>query len=538
MKRNISTLKTKQYDILIVGGGIYGASAAREAAMRGLSTAIIDSRDFCGATSANSLKIIHGGLRYLQKMDIIRTCESAREQKNMMRIASNLIHPLPCVMPTRPSLMKSKLAMFAGMLLYNILNCTGRKLDDPEKSTPTGYVVSKSACQKAAPHIESTNITGGAIWYDALAHNSERLVLNTIRSAVLAGADAANYLKMTGFLESNGNVEGIQTTDVLTGNEIEIKAKLVINNTGPWTNETLALLKIPVTLPIAGLAMGMNFVLNKNIFSEYAVGLSAPGEPGTSDRLLFFVPWQNQTMVGTYYRSHEGSPDTLQVTDSDIELFLADVNKAHHNAKLTKDNITMIHAGLLPTTIATQGIRDPKLSGHYTIIDHAKHDKINGLLSVLGVKYTTARDVAERTINIAEKKLGISPHTSTSSARPLPGGDIKDFNGLLAHADLNSIKQRLIFNYGSEYKDIVELANDNEDTLKGEIMFAVRNEMAQTLADLVLRRTDLAIHGIPSDEILQTCAQLMAEELGWNTERITAEIEKVKSVRFPGSEYN
>ncbi len=536
MQRNTEDLCSKEFDIVVVGAGIYGAATARDAALRGLSIAIIDGRDFCGATSANSLKIIHGGMRYLQQLDFPRVLESCCERRNMMRIASHLVHPMPSIMPTRGHLLKSREAMAAGLLLYEILTGKRNTLRDREKNIPRGRVISKSECLKIIPGLAGDGITGGVIWYDACAFNTERLVVSMVRSAVDSGAVACNYTRMTGFIGSSNRVKGIKAEDMLSGDEVEVRARLVINNTGPWVNETLNLLDAHTTKPLTGLSMAMNFVLKRQLFSSHAVGLSCPVETGSRERLLFFVPWGGRTMVGTYYRSHEGHPDRLHATEEDIDLFLADLNKAYPEGNLAKDDIALIHAGLLPTKHLTRDVRDPELLRHYRILDHGKHDHIEGLISVLGVKYTTARDVAEKTIDLACRKLRIDARPSSSAKNPMPGGDIGDFKGLLAEADLDNTARRLVYNYGMEYRNVVNGTGNLEDTLEGEVQFILDNEMPQTLSDLIFRRTDLAISGMPGDETLLRCARIMARHLGWDRSRIEEEVRQTKDVRFPGSE--
>jgi glycerol-3-phosphate dehydrogenase len=546
MKRNLNTLAEEKFDVLVVGCGIYGAATVREAAQRGLKAAVIDSRDFCGATSANSLKIIHGGLRYLQQLDIIRVLESCNERKNMMRIAPHIVHPLPCVMPTRPMSMKSQQTMAVAMLMYDTITCKRNSLQDAEKYIPRGRVISKDDCLKIIPGINPSNLSGAAEWSDAYANSTERLCVSMVSSAVDAGAQAANYLKMTGFLESDNTVVGIRAKDMLSDREIEIKADLVILNTGPWTNHMLSLLDAHSTKPINGLALGMNVIVNKEFSSRYAFGLSCPKGKNSKERLLFFMPWHGKTMIGTYYRAHNGHPNEIKVTDEDIELFLKDINSAYPPAKLTSDDILLIHAGLLPTKEATHNtteqtngsgpLRDPALSNHPTFIDHSKADAINGLLTVVGVKYTTARNVAEKTIDIAFRKLKQKPKPSISAETPLPGGDIKDYNGLLAHAELNHHPKYLINNYGTNYNDIIKNSDIEHDTLKAEIEYIINEEMPETLADLMFRRTSIASTGMPSDEAINKIAEIMAENLHWDSARVTEEIRQTKSVQFPGSE--
>ena len=536
MKRNLKHLASKEYDILIIGGGIYGVSTAREAALRGLSVALVEKGDFGSATSANSLKIIHGGLRYLQQLDVPRIRESIVERRNMMRIAPHLVHPLPCIMPTYGHTMKGKEAMALGLLAYGILSLDRNSLTDPEKYIPSGRILSKEELNKLVPGLEKRNFTGGITWHDAYAHNTERLASCLVRSAVDAGAEVANHAEVTGFIQEGPKVCGATIKDNLSDGEYNVRAKVVVTNTGPWTNEIIKLLDRPATLPIKGLALGVNFVLNRQLIPKHALGISSPATSTRDGRLLFFMPWKERTIVGTYYRTHEGHPSALKVTPEDIDTFLGDVNRAYPDGNLTTDDISLIHAGLIPTKTETHDMIDPPLLMHPQMIDHEKEDGIQGLFSVVGVKYTTARDIAERTIKQLaprfEQKLG----PSRSAELTIPGGDTDDFNGLLAEAELQDASPFLVMNYGTEYSSILETAEKEQSLLKAQIRHAVETEMAMTLSDVVFRRTDMGTGGAPDSSTLHECATIMADMLAWDADRVEKEIAQVKAVTFPGSE--
>ncbi|MDD4873072.1 MAG: glycerol-3-phosphate dehydrogenase/oxidase [Kiritimatiellae bacterium] len=537
----------KTYDVLIVGCGIYGAFTAREAALRGLSVAVIDRKDFCGATSANSLKIIHGGLRYLQQFDVVRVLESAKERKNLMRIAPHLVHPLPCAMPTRGFFMRSKPVMFMGMLLNDILTFDRNRDIDPEKNIPGGYVVPLEKFKQMVPGLDDARFNGAAVWHDALAYNTERLAIIALKAAAHAGADAANYAEMVRFVKDGKTVTGVVAKDAFSGEEVTIKAGLVINNTGPWSNETLALLGEQVTMPVYGLALELNFVLKRQLLKNHAVGLSGYRKSDTRERLLFFVPWHGRTMAGTYCRLHAGRLERMQVMEHDINTFLEDLNSAFPSANLTRKDISLVHAGVIPIEEGSEMWPEPEPLRHYRLIDHEKKDGVQGLLTVLGVKYTTARDVAEKSINSVLEKLGkFDGSVSKSSVTPLPGGDIPDFNRFVSDAKAASPKDlsdasltNLLYSYGTEYKAILDLGktdnallkpiSDSSEVIAAEIINAVRNEMAQTLSDVVLRRTDISAAGIPDEKTMNACAKIMGLELSWDKARIEKEIAQVKA---------
>ena len=484
MQRNLKQLADSPFDVVIVGGGIYGAAIAREAATRGLVTALIEKGDFCCATSANSLKIIHGGLRYLQQADLIRVRESVRERRAMLRMAPHLIRPLPCLMPTA-GLMKSKPTMLAATLANEILSADRNRGISADRKLACGRVVSRTKLDLLLPGYQGPG-TGAALWNDAVADDTERIVVGMVQSAADAGACVANYVEMGGFLRDGERITGIQARDRLDGAEFDIQAKLVINAAGPWSNRILENLNGDATpLPYA-LALGMNAVLKQELIPTYAAGLPCQ-EPGPDKgRLMFILPWRGTTMGGTFYRHHTDAPDAMKPTEADTARLLSQLNSALPSADLTPDHVARIHAGLLPCIPNRPVESDPKLLRHYMLVDHAKRDGIEGLVTALGIKYTTARDVAERTITLAAKKLDCPVRPSTSATTPLPAGDT-------------------------------------------DVLYAIRNEMAQTLSDVIYRRSGMGATRIPDETELRNCATTMAAELRWDDARITAEIARAAS---------
>jgi glycerol-3-phosphate dehydrogenase len=542
VKRDLGRLSRQTYDILIVGGGIYGCVLAREAARRGLSVAVVDKGDFCSATSANSLKIIHGGIRYLQQFDLLRLRQSARERRILLQIAPHLVHPLRCAMPTFGHLLKSREALFCGMLANDILSWDRNRGLPPDKRISMGRTGSRAEWLHVAPDIDDPRYTGVAFWQDAYAYNTERLGIGFLKAAVRAGADAANYLEVAGFRRKGRDVTGATAVDRVTGKTVAIAATVTVLNTGPWTKHTLSLLGDKVSCPDFRLSLTMNIVLRRQLTSAYALGLPLYREGWKKSRLYFFVPWRGRTMIGTHMRIHEGSPDTMSVTAQDLNSFISILNQAHPGARIAPEDVSFVHAGLLPAEDRDVGPgEEPEPLPHFRIVDHAASDGLNGLLTVLGVKYTTARDVAARTLTKLEARLGPSIAPASRSMEPLPGGDFRDLGALVAEAEAAGFSpdtaRHLIYNYGAEYRDVVRLGTADRALLDpigegvmvlgAEVVHAIREEMAVTLADVVLRRTDLASAGLPNDAPLERAAELMAGELGWDEPRIRREIEGI-----------
>lgn len=555
MKRDPATLSKSEYDVLIIGGGIHGATIAWDAALRGLSVALIDKGDFVSGNSSNSLKTVHGGLRYLQQADFRRMRASIRERGLLMRLAPHLVYPLPFLLPTSGKLMKSKWLMHIGMAVNDIVGFNRNKLHkDPSKFIPKCRVISRKECLELAPGLDKSGVTGAAVWYDGQMHNSERLALEFILSAAKQGAEAANYIQANGFMLENGKVIGAKAKDLLTGDEFEIRSRLVINATGPRIDNTLGLIENRQAARSIQLSTAMNLIINREIVSKYAVGVRSRyqnSDPGgkvyRGSRVLFLAPWRGATIVGTQHRPFEGEPEGFSVTEEMITEFIDEINVAYPGAQIRRDEVAFVHQGLIPMDGTYPKLGEVKLTAHHKIHDHEHEEGLAGLISVLGVKYTTARDVAERTVNLAFKKLGKKVVKCRTDEEILVGGRIEQMEDFLndairekPHGLDEKIIRHLVHTYGSEYKTIINYVDDDPDlgsavpgsseVTKAEVVHAVREEMACKLSDVLLRRTDLGAAGHPGEECIDACAQMMAEESGWDIEKTQEEIKQVTRI--------
>ena len=306
MKRTIQTMSHTSYDVAIIGGGIYGASVARDAALRGLSVALVDKGDFGNATSANSHKIIHGGLRYLQHGDLRRMRESIRERSTLMKIAPHLVFPMPFLIPTNRKLSQGKFVMGLALKVNDLIGFDRNRHLNPEKAIPGGRVVSKSEMLEMCPNLDSPDLTGGAIYYDGQLTNSNRFLLSTLSSASQAGADLANYVEVTGLLKGPNKILGLHAKDILTAEPFDIKAKLVINCSGPWVQRLLNNSGIGNDEKNAKFLKAMVLV-TRQLMDKVALGV--PGRSLYRDqdavlnkgyRFFFITPWRNRSLIGTF----------------------------------------------------------------------------------------------------------------------------------------------------------------------------------------------------------------------------------------------
>jgi glycerol-3-phosphate dehydrogenase len=548
MKRDLNKLASKVFDVLVIGGGIHGAATAWDAALRGLSVALIERGDFGSATSQNSLKIIHGGLRYFQDGNIPRIRTMARERTTWMRIAPHLVHPLACLMPTRKKISRSRLALGMALAANDVLSFDRNRLHDPEKRLPGGRIILSRDLSRMLPGYDTGTSTGAAVWHDAQIYNSERLLLEFIISASNEGAEVANYVEAIGLLVEGNRIIGTQARDGISGRVMEIHSKLVINCAGAWSDNLLG--KISLSSHF-GTSVAMNLTVDR-IWPDIAAGLPSQPAKGKPSRILFIVPWRNKSLIGTWHIPWNGSPNEFQITEAAVQAFLDEINSAHPVLRLTLKEVQHVTWGFLPVSYENAGKKEVKLTRDGVVIDHQKEASIEGLISILGVKYTTARAVAEQAINLAVRKLGKDQPPCGTTTTPLWGGRIDSFetflSGSLAEAPRwldREISKHLVYSYGSNYSRLLryimeqpELAQRIDPYLPvtaAEVIHAVREEMAITLPDVVQRRTELGATGRPAPGSLQRCAELMAAELGWSLERQQDEIGAVIQA-FPFSQ--
>lgn len=558
MKRNLAALANTPFDVLIIGGGIYGAWTAWDAAQRGLSVALVEKSDFGGATSSNSLKIMHGGLRYLQHADFKRMRESIRERSILMRVAPHLVHPLPCLMPAYGHGMKGREALWAAMMMNDAMSFDrNTQLDDPQKHIPAGRIVSTDEVRRLVPEIETKNLTGGALWHDCQTYNTERLLFSILHSATKAGAQAANYVEVIGFEKLQNRLAAARAKDVLTGSELVIRAKLFVNTCGPWVD--LLLKRVEGRKPNNQKFLPsktMNLVVKRQLIPEYAVGVSSKFEFKDQDaliskgsRALFIVPWRDCSLVGTTHVPFDGDASHFKITEEDIQTFMNELNAAYPPAALKREDISFFYGGLLPMEPSNGPAKrdDVRLVKHYTLCDHQQEEGLQGLITVVGVKYTTARDVAEKTIDLVFKKLGRQPPRCHTHEIPVHGGEIRRFtefvNQEIARAPFGlppALIKPLVLNYGSAYGEVLKYLDTDKtaaapvvsglSVLKAEVLYNIREEMAQKLGDVIRRRTELGSAGYPGNAAVENAAAIMAAELGWNAGRVQQEIREVKEI--------
>jgi glycerol-3-phosphate dehydrogenase len=450
--------------------------------------------------------------------------------------------------------LESKSLLRAAFSAYDLLTFDRNKgIADSARRIPRGRMISREECLASFPGLASDHLTGAGIFHDGQLYNPPRLALAFLKSALDQGCDAANYVEASSFLVRNGQVTGIVARDRLREETFEICGRFVVNAAGPWADH-LTREKLGIGLkPAPTFSRDACLVVRRQLIGGHA--LAVQGRTGDPDALvsrgkrhLFIVPWRSHSMIGVWHVVHRGEPDQLTVTEAEIEAFIDEINDAYPPLQLRRDDISMWNAGLVLFGENEKGAMNLSYGKRSCIIDHARSHGLRGLITLIGVRWTTARGVAEKVVNLIFRRLGKrSPKCQTEST-PLYGGRIESFGSLskLAAADRppaisTEVMDALIHNHGSEYSRILAYVDveprlggtlGNSLVLKAEIANAVRNEMAQTLCDVVFRRTDLATAGHPGDRALRECAAIVARELGWSESRKASELDEVMAA-FP-----
>jgi glycerol-3-phosphate dehydrogenase len=532
MQRDLDRLTAQTFDLLVVGGGIYGLAIAYDAAQRGLSVALVEREDFGSGASFNHLRTIHGGLRYLQTLDVKRARESVRERRTIARIAPHAVRPTPFALPLYRSLTRGKIALRAAFILDRLLAAGRNRGIASSHRLPAGRVVSRSTAIQHYPGLRRQGLTGAAVWHDYVMTEPDRLTFSFALAASEHGALLANHLEATAPLMDGRRVAGVRVRDRLTGREREIAARLTVNATGGQVDALLKPLNISSGVPML---KAMNLVTRRDAGEEALGGKSSTGKN------LFLVPWRERALFGTWESERPADPNDASITEEELSAFIKELNHAFPALDLSPSDVTLVHQGLLPAIV--RGTH-ATLQGHEQIRDHGSQG-IEGLLTVAGTKYTTARAVAERVTNRVLSKLGraaVPCHTATTA---LPGGGIRDVGFTIGEARRDhdaglpsDTIPHLIGAYGSRFRDVLDVAGTRSEwrtriakdspVIGAQLVHAVRREMALTLADAVLRRTPIGALGDPGDEALAAAAAIVGSELGWSEER---RLEEVTAVR-------
>lgn len=414
-----------QHDLIVIGGGIYGCTLALEAARRGLRPLLLERDDFGQHTSGSWLRILHGGLRYLQSLDLRRHVASVRERRWFLRHLPDLVQPLPCLMPLYGRGLHRRPVLATALAVNDLLSLRRNAGVRPDRRLARGRIVSAAEVRRTAPSVEPEGLVGGAVWYDAIAPRPQRLLMEILRWAVREGARAANYVEVEGLLEHDGAVAGVIARDVLTKRPLNFRSSVVVNCAGPWAAGLAGRLDVPV----AGLfrpSLAFNVLFDRAPDFDHALAVTAERRGA---RTYFLLPAMGGVLAGTYHApATEGGAFTPPSREL-VATFARELDEAVPKLNLGSAPARHVFWGQLP--VRREGTVD--LVGRDVIHDHGTAGGPKGLFTVSGVKFTVARAVAVRTLSVIARRGYWSLNLPTETAAPSPRR-VPEVHGLLSMA--------------------------------------------------------------------------------------------------------
>ena len=516
MQRHINNLNTQLFDLLVIGGGIYGAWTAYDAALRGLKVAIVDKNDWGSGTSSESSKLIHGGLRYLETLNVKLVKKSLAEREMFLTAAPHRVWPLRFGIPTSTQNRLNPLKLGVGLWLYDWLagNLSGPKAHQH---------YSKNEFLAHFPAVKQDGLTGGFSYFDGQTDDA-RFVLEIIDGAIQAGAICVNYCEAIELIETNNKAVGVTARNILTNELNNVSAKQIVDTTGRWSGQ------FQRKANNYRLAKGIHLVMPK-ILDKAALLLTAKSD----GRVFFIIPWYDLTLLGTTDTDYAGDLDKVEITEQDIHYLLTEANLALASANWSKTDIIGKFVGL--RVLQESNRKNPSSISR----DWALVTAENGLLSSIGGKLTSAREDAATIVDAVCAKLGNAASCPTFG-KAFPWLQNSDY-GTLLKSIIEQAKQLdidetcatwLVKRYGERSQLIIELCKNNPEHhqrirpelpfLKAELVFCAKHEMVVHLEDLLRRRIPLQILAKISTEEVTQIAQLVAKTLDWDSRTTDDEI--------------
>ncbi|MBC8354502.1 MAG: glycerol-3-phosphate dehydrogenase/oxidase [Planctomycetes bacterium] len=471
MKRNPSELANKTFDLAIVGGGILGAGIARDAALRGLSVALVEKGDFASGTSSRSTKLVHGGLRYLEHLSLGLVAESCRERGILLDMAPHLVKPLSFLLPAYDGDRRSLGMLRLGTTIYDWL--TPRR----HSATPRHRTLSADEAIADEPSLPREHLQGAVLFYDCQMDDA-RLCLETVLDACRHGAACVNYCEVTGFRRTRDRVEALQVVDQVTGESFDVKAKCFVNATGPWV-ERVGRLASRDSSPISlNPTKGVHLVVPR-INQKHGIYFQSKRDR----RMIFLLPWGDDSLLGTTDTQFTQPVDAVSTDASDVAYLLGQLRELAPSRAITARDIITTFAGVR-ALIRSDQRRPSRRSREERIVVSCEN-----CLTVAGGKYTTFRAISEKVVRRVYRILGRKPAKCRTSVTPLP-------NQQFAASGIQIAASPKVH--------------------ESDIILACTSEMAIMLEDVMRRRTQLALSRHGGIEVATQISHLMANQLDWD----------------------
>jgi glycerol-3-phosphate dehydrogenase len=519
----LEALKTKELDVLVIGGGIVGTGCALDAVTRGLSVGIVEARDWGSGTSSRSSKLVHGGIRYLEQLNFALVREALIERGLLLqRIAPHLVKPVRFLYPLNKRVVE-RVYIGAGMLLYDLFSWSGGR----PPGVPHHRHLTKRQVMRSIPSLSKDALVGGMTYYDAQVDDA-RYVASLARTASSYGAHAVSRVRVEGFIKVGERVVGVHAHDIQTGEKFDIKAKQVVNATGVWTDDTQAMVGTRGQFKVRA-SKGVHLVIPRDRFQS-KMGMILR----TEKSVLFVIPWGRHWLVGTTDTDWNLDKAHPAATAADIDYILEHVNRVLA-VPLTRDDVEGVYAGLRPL-LAGESDQTSKLSREH-VVTHT----VPGLVVVAGGKWTTYRVMAKDAIDEAVAALDGKIPASITHEVPLLGAEgywaAMNKAAKIGRAfGLHPARiEHLLNRYGTMTDELLDLIRDDpslaeplpsaDDYLGAEVVYAASHEGALHLEDVLARRTRISIEAWDrGDSAAPVAARLMAGVLGWSEEQTEKEV--------------
>jgi len=533
--RDLQAIQRRDYDVVVIGGGVNGAATARDSALRGLSVLLIEKNDFAGGTTSWSTRLVHGGLRYLEYFEFHLVRESLREREILLRTAPHLVQPIQMTIPIYGVGTRSYWEIQAGMLLYDVLSY--------DKTLPNHRMLSKAKMQQLFRAVDRDNLKGAAQYYDGQAEHAERLCLEMLLDAQSAGADVLNYTTVTGLQREGDRLTGLTAYDQIHDEEFTVNLPdhtVVVNTSGPWVDRVLGLgRRDGEAAPISD-ERKIGGTKGSHIIVDYFPGAPETAlyvEAKSDGRPFFIVPWCGQYLIGTTDLKYTGDLDRVKADNDEVDYLIRETNQVVSTARLTRDDVKFTYSGIRPLPY----VGDKKagsITRAHILNDHTK-DGVSNLISLIGGKLTTHRQVGEEMTDWAFKKMGKPVPPSPTRKRPLPGCILPDDERI--ETAYQRYRDRLqtdtleyLFNvYGARAMELLALIDDQPDLaerllpthphIRAEVVFAMQSEMAHTVLDFTRRRTILAMNANYGYDVLEPILATLRQHCGWDAAKCQQE---------------
>ena len=524
----IARVTSERFDVVVIGGGITGAGIARDAALRGLSVALLEADDWASGTSSRSSRLVHGGVRYLEHGHLHLVFESSRERRALLALAPHLVRPLQFTWPVYRGARVPRWKLVAGLFLYDAL-ALFRNVGNHRALNAAGVLA-------AEPSLRRDGLVGGAQYWDA-ATDDARLTLATVMGAREAGAVTLNHVLVEGIAQRAGErrrAAGVRARDRLTGRELAVDAKVVVNAAGPWSDEVRRLDEPESASAVRGTKGVHILVPRARVGNRAALTLVAPAD----GRVMFTLPsGPDFAMIGTTDTQTDEHPADVRASAADVTYLLDAANHFFPEARLTSADVTSAWAGIRPLATGAWGAGSGGSSGGAAAAsrEYAIATSASGVISITGGKLTTYRAMAAEVVDAVQHALGAPRTEPRTLALPLPGGAMPSVSAELTDAVRATGDEetgaRLVRAFGTRWRDVWTLAERDRalaarvsPTLPytlAELRWAMAEEEAATLADLLVRRTHLAFE---SPDAGRAAAHRIAPSLGFD-ERAVVEYE-------------